>query len=49
MNKVLNFAAVAEVATGLGLLIVPSLVGQLLSASNSPASPYRWRAWPASP
>jgi hypothetical protein len=30
MNKVLNFAAVAEVATGLGLLIVPSLVGQLL-------------------
>ncbi|MGZ7030268.1 MAG: hypothetical protein ACXVG9_13170 [Terriglobales bacterium] len=30
MNKVLNFAAVAEAATGLGLLIVPSLVGQLL-------------------
>ena len=30
MNKVLNFAAVAEVVTGLALLIVPSLVGQLL-------------------
>jgi hypothetical protein len=30
MKKVLTFAAVAEVATGLALLIVPSLVGQLL-------------------
>ena len=30
MKKVLIFAAVAEVATGLALLIVPSLVGQLL-------------------
>ena len=30
MNKVLNVAAIAEAATGLGLLIVPSLVGQLL-------------------
>ena len=30
MKKVLVFAAVAEAATGLGLLIVPSLVGQLL-------------------
>jgi hypothetical protein len=30
MNKVLIFAAVAEAATGLVLLIVPSLVGQLL-------------------
>jgi hypothetical protein len=30
MNKVLIFAAVGEVATGLALLIVPSLVGQLL-------------------
>ena len=30
MKKVLNFAAVAEAATGLALLIVPSLVGQLL-------------------
>ena len=29
-NKVLIFAAVAEAATGLALLIVPSLVGQLL-------------------
>jgi hypothetical protein len=29
-NKALIFAAVAEVATGLALLIVPSLVGQLL-------------------
>ncbi len=30
MKKVLIFAAVAEAATGLGLLIVPSLVGRLL-------------------
>jgi len=30
MSKVLAVAAVAEIATGLALLIVPSLVGQLL-------------------
>ncbi len=30
MKKVLIFAAVAEATTGLALLIVPSLVGQLL-------------------
>jgi hypothetical protein len=30
MKKVLIFAAVGEAATGLALLIVPSLVGQLL-------------------
>ena len=30
MKKVLIFAAVSEVVTGLALLIVPSLVGQLL-------------------
>ena len=30
MTKVLIFAAVAEAATGLALLIVPSLVGRLL-------------------
>ena len=30
MNKALTFAAVAEAATGLALLIAPSLVGQLL-------------------
>ena len=30
MTKALTFAAVAEIATGLALLIVPSLVGQLL-------------------
>ena len=30
MKKVFVFAAVAEAATGLALLIVPSLVGQLL-------------------
>ena len=30
INKALIFAAVAEAATGLALLIVPSLVGQLL-------------------
>jgi hypothetical protein len=30
MKKVLTFAAAAEIGTGLALLIVPSLVGQLL-------------------
>jgi hypothetical protein len=30
MKKVLTLAVVAEVATGLALLVVPSLVGQLL-------------------
>ena len=30
MKRVLIFAAVGEAATGLALLIVPSLVGQLL-------------------
>ena len=30
MNNSLRFAAVAEVATGLALLVVPSLVGRLL-------------------
>ena len=30
MKKVLTFAVVAEAATGMALLIVPSLVGQLL-------------------
>jgi len=30
MKKVLNFAAFAEAATGLALLIAPSLVGRLL-------------------
>jgi hypothetical protein len=30
MNKTLNFAAVVEVLTGLAMLIVASLVGQLL-------------------
>jgi hypothetical protein len=30
MRKVLTFAAVGEAATGLALLVVPSLVGQLL-------------------
>ena len=30
MKWLIIFAAVAEAATGLGLLIVPSLVGQLL-------------------
>jgi hypothetical protein len=30
MKRVLIFAAVAEIATGMALLTVPSLVGQLL-------------------
>jgi hypothetical protein len=34
MKKALIFTAVAEVATGLALLIVPSLVGQLLLGAD---------------
>jgi hypothetical protein len=34
MKKVLNFAAVAEAATGMALLIVPSFVGQLLLGAD---------------
>ena len=34
MKKVLVVAAVAEAATGMALLIVPSLVGQLLLGEN---------------
>jgi len=34
MNRVLIYTAVAETATGLALLIVPSLVGQLLSGEQ---------------
>lgn len=30
MNRVLAFAAVAEIVTGVALFVVPSLVGQLL-------------------
>ena len=30
MNKVLPFAAIAEAATGLALLVLPSVIGQLL-------------------
>ena len=30
MNKVLAFAAIAEAATGVALMVVPSLVGRLL-------------------
>jgi hypothetical protein len=30
MNKVLIFAAIAEAVTGLALLVIPSLIGQLL-------------------
>jgi hypothetical protein len=39
MKNALTFAAVAEVATGLGLLIVPSLVGQLLLGEQFVAIP----------
>jgi len=34
MKKVLVFAVVAEAATGVGLLIVPSLVGRLLLGAD---------------
>ena len=49
MKSALVFAAIGEAVTGFALLIAPSLVGQLLLGSNSLASPYRLRAWPASP
>ena len=46
MKNTLIFAAFAEVATGLGLLIVPSLVGQLLLgeqfAGDNTSSARRW-------
>ena len=48
--RALVVAAVAEVATGLALLIAP--VARRAAAAGratSPASPYRWRASPASP
>jgi len=48
MKKVLIFAAVAEAATGIALLIAPPLVGQLLLGEQLLASPFRSRAWPAS-
>ena len=34
VNKVLAFAAIAEAATGLALLVIPSVVGQLLLGSE---------------
>lgn len=34
MNKVLTFAAIAEAATGLALIVVPSLVGRLLLGTD---------------
>jgi hypothetical protein len=37
MSKVLAFAAVAEVLTGLALLAVPSLVGEVLLGQQLPA------------
>jgi hypothetical protein len=37
MSKVLVFAAVAEVLTGLALLAVPSLVGEVLLGQQLPA------------
>ena len=39
MKNALTFAAVAEVATGLALLIVPSLVGQLLLGEQLTGAP----------
>ena len=41
MKNALTFAAIAEAATGLGLLIVPSMVGQLLLVSSLLASQFR--------
>jgi hypothetical protein len=41
MKKVLIFAAVAEALTGLALLVVPSMVGQVWLVTNLPGSHYR--------
>jgi hypothetical protein len=38
MKKLLAFAAIAEVATGMALIVVPSLVGHLLFGSEFLAS-----------
>ena len=48
MKKVLIFAAVSEAVTGLALLIVPSLVGQLLLGQDLIGIAMTV-AWPASP
>jgi hypothetical protein len=47
MKKLLPLAAVVEVATGVALLVVPSLVGRLLLGAELAGSPFRWLAWPA--
>jgi hypothetical protein len=41
MKKVLTVAAVAEVATGMALLFVPSLVGRLLFGAEFTGLPIR--------
>ena len=49
MKGALVFAAVGEAATGLALLIVPSLVGQLLLGEELSGVAIRSRVSPASP
>ena len=44
MKKVLILAAVGEAATGVALLIVPSLVGQLLFGAELTGVAIPWRA-----
>ena len=44
MRRVLVLAAVSEAATGLALLIVPSLVGQLLFGAELTGIATTWRA-----
>jgi hypothetical protein len=49
MKNALMLAAAGEAATGLALLIVPSLVGQLLLGVELTGVQCRWHGWPASP
>jgi len=49
MNKVLIVASLVEFATGIALVIVPSLAGRLLLGVPSRGSLSRWRGWRALP
>jgi hypothetical protein len=49
MKTVLIFAAVSEAATGLALLIVPSLVGHSLLGEELTGLAIPIAPWPASP
>jgi hypothetical protein len=49
VTGVLAFAAGSEIATGVALLLAPSLVGQWLFGVALAGIAMTWRVWPASP